>query len=470
MAVLILLVGLALAGNLSINTVNASTDVNGIINSDTTWTKAGSPYELQGPVAVNHGVTLTIEPGTTVNINGYYLQVNGTIVARGTDLDQININGGCIVITPLATSWEEKTGKGSIIEKVNFPTNLTDSFVQLEIDSCSLKIIGTTAYSVNLSNSSSLISGNQITQLTAQGSSNISHNELVGLTISGSPLVSDNLIRGSLSSSEGNALIVSNTILGGLAAGIGSPIIWNNTIRNAPQVTSVYSIVGISSSPDGCAVFSNNRIEGVTIPPHPIVYSINIYTGESLMTMSETFYNVIGIEVGRNTVVSNNFINGCSQASIVVIDNNVNIENNTLNSTGLIIKPSENLTVKYNNIDGGVTLSQGTSANVDAAYNWWGTTDTSTIDASIFDFKEDFNLGNVTYLPLLFSPNQQAMPDPNAPIPTQVPSAAPLPSNNPTFVSQVALVALVGIIAFLLIAVILFLRKRSLKSQSAIYN
>ncbi len=50
-----------------------TTTVNGILAANTTWTKTGSPYTLAGPVAVNTGVTLTIEAGASVNLNGFYL-------------------------------------------------------------------------------------------------------------------------------------------------------------------------------------------------------------------------------------------------------------------------------------------------------------------------------------------------------------------------------------------------------------
>jgi hypothetical protein len=70
-----------------------SQTVNGIITQDTTWTKANGPYSLTGPVGVSQGVTLTIEPGTTVNLNNYYIIVNGTLVAKGTSTDKIQING-----------------------------------------------------------------------------------------------------------------------------------------------------------------------------------------------------------------------------------------------------------------------------------------------------------------------------------------------------------------------------------------
>lgn len=78
--VAIMIGGFALADTLHFGTAHAATDVNGIISSDTTWTKADSPYSLSGSVAVDKGVTLTVEPEVTVNLNYYYIQVNGTLL------------------------------------------------------------------------------------------------------------------------------------------------------------------------------------------------------------------------------------------------------------------------------------------------------------------------------------------------------------------------------------------------------
>jgi len=65
--------------------------------------------------------------------------------------------------------------------------------------------------------------------------------------------------------------------------------------------------------------------------------------------------------------------------------------------------------------------------------NWWGTTNTQAINQSIYDFKDDFNLGTVNFVPFLTAPNPQA-PVFLAPAPTSTPtpsaSPTPAPSQN----------------------------------------
>src|SRR3990172_233073 len=75
--------GFSLIGTMPLIVAENSTTITGIITSDTTWTKADSPFILSGLVGVASGVTLTIEPGVTVNLTEYSLQVAGTLYARG---------------------------------------------------------------------------------------------------------------------------------------------------------------------------------------------------------------------------------------------------------------------------------------------------------------------------------------------------------------------------------------------------
>jgi hypothetical protein len=64
---------LSLAVGVHIAKTQSGTQVSGIIDLDTVWT--GS-YSLNGSVTVSSGVTLTIEAGTTVNLNSNNIQNN----------------------------------------------------------------------------------------------------------------------------------------------------------------------------------------------------------------------------------------------------------------------------------------------------------------------------------------------------------------------------------------------------------
>jgi len=62
-----------------------ATDVGGVIDTDTTWTIAGSPYILTSNLVVTNGVTLTLEPGVEVRGNtGVEFDVLGHLEAMGT--------------------------------------------------------------------------------------------------------------------------------------------------------------------------------------------------------------------------------------------------------------------------------------------------------------------------------------------------------------------------------------------------
>ena len=75
------------------------TQVNGIINQNTTWDLSGSPYEVTDRVQIANGVTLTIAPGVRVfsgnnSIGGhYYIEVFGSFSAVGSANNPIELNG-----------------------------------------------------------------------------------------------------------------------------------------------------------------------------------------------------------------------------------------------------------------------------------------------------------------------------------------------------------------------------------------
>lgn len=409
--------GLLFTGSSFFDLAIASQSAIGVISSNTTWTNAEGPYELTGPVAVGSGATLTFEAGTTINLNSYYIQVNGTLIARGTSTNLINFNGGAITFTSTSTSWNEQTALGSIIENTQFyPT--TDEYGNtrstniITIEGVSPKITSNFNVTVIVKGGSPIISHNKFISIQINaGSPQILNNEIDGVQVyGGSPLISSNKIRSGITSSRYPDI---RDI---------SVIIWNNDISYPGGQDSAV----INLALNGKAIISNNKITGLETPQ----------TRDLLGRTNGPYYTLYGIRIAAgDALISNNIITGCTEASIQVLSwsgTNVIIQSNTINSKGIIIADQVYAKINYNNIEGGIFLSPLAAKDIDATNNWWGTTDQTAISNLIHDNKNDFNLGTVSFKPFLTQSNAQAVPDPNAPMPTLNPSSSPLPTPAPT--------------------------------------
>jgi parallel beta-helix repeat protein len=346
--------GLAFAASSHFGTVQASTDVTGIIGTDTTWTKANIPYNLTGNLLVNNGVTLIIQPGVTVNLNSYYIMVNGTLTAKGSSNDKIYFNGGQITFTQYSNGWNQETQSGSIIQYAVI-SGLFTTGGAIYIDGGSPAILNNNMnVTIGITGGSPIISGNIITGVkyaTFSGGSRYASEGIYinyGSSSSGTPIISDNIISGSFDDAS-------------ISIGGGSPIIQRNLISGG-------------------------------------------HIGIDMISLTSSY----------NPRIKNNTITSCYRG--------VSVGSETL------------VTFTYNNLEdisNYSIYSWRTTNNFNATYNWWGTTDTSVIDQKIYDYNDDFNLGKVNYTPFLTEPNTQAVPDPNAPLPTtpaQTPSTSPTPT------------------------------------------
>lgn len=105
-------------------------DVNGRIETDSSWTKEESPVRVTGAVEVLEGATLAIEPGVQVifqtppdETRGHVLRVEGTLAARGIETEPIlftaedpTVRWGGIVFTDTSQDWNRQSESGSIME------------------------------------------------------------------------------------------------------------------------------------------------------------------------------------------------------------------------------------------------------------------------------------------------------------------------------------------------------------------
>ncbi len=510
----------SLGGSVYFGAADVGTNVTGIITSNTTWTKADSPYTVTGPVAVDVGVTLTIEAGAVVNLNNFYIQVNGTLIANGSDTDKITFSNGQITFTPVSNGWNETTGSGCMIENA-----ILDA---VEISSSNpLKVSNSTTNRSITAGNSSVISNNDITgSVTVDvGDESVVTNNIINNTLRGgrSVIFTNNTITGiakygggSMNVGEGSLVsnnyvwsvlgyykstILNNTINGKLIgygggnasyntvigygeidmsnAGIdaGDFVITYNTgysmrgtyLAGSVMVSHNHISGGIYLNGWGTMTFSDNNISGggptainiggpytVTIERN-IIASLDDGITLGFETISTIVNNTItandeGIMCGgspstivnntitsskigiarsgapstivNNTITLNNVgISGGGTSAImnnIIVGNNVGISggtspvvNNTFafNNVGIWVGSSLQ-DISYNNFQDtsgyNIYLGSGVTGNVNAANNWWGTTDTQAINQSIWDFKNDFNLGTVNFIPFLTAPNSAA--------------------------------------------------------------
>ena len=380
--------GLVFASNLYFAEAQNGTNENGLINLDTAWTQAKSPYNLLGPVDVINGVTLTIEPGVIVNFNDNYIQVDGVLEATGSSDQQIYLNRGKIIFTSLS----DKDNVESIIEHCVLNVSL-EATASLEIIS---NIITAT--------------------VSVKGSCEILNNTIRNdiLVLEGSPIISNNVIL--------NGQI---KIYLGKAAGY-LPEISNNSIIGGG--IACYGANGYG----GYANISGNTLSSCQTA---------ILAGDSIVERNYIRGNNVGIEIGNGAIENN-----------TIIDNSIAIKipKEQVYSSGFGVL-NKNPIILNNNIyeNANFSIYSTVSNNVNAAYNWWGTTDQQVINATIYDNKNDFNLGTVTFVPFLAAPNPQA-PSLNTSTPTPTTSISPsssVPEYPAITVLIVLMTTLIGIFA-----------------------
>ena len=343
----------------------------------------------------------------------------------------------------------------------------------------------------------------------------------IGIT-SGSPVVSNNAIigGGSLYDFVGRFMYPYSAI----DVEGGTPIISNNTITSpvegtgygiTTEVNSNSSIYGntISGYVRGIDALGTTAIQGNLIANNSggiaigkILFSYDtVIPGGNVTVRDNTFTNN-GIGIGGGPVLGSNVGVGTNpEAGITIIERNlisngsqgINgeslaiIQNNTISNNSVGVQnPTSSSTIIYNNIQNNSqsTVSISTSKDVNATYNWWGTTDIQAINQTIHDFKDDFNLGTVNFVPFLTEPNAEATPNVTGVIlpvvsPTPAPSGtsipiltpsqsanpSPSPSQNPTSspqtneagVYEILIVALIVlIVAFVIVMAALIRGKR----------
>ncbi len=367
---------------LSSTQILADTYVGGIINTDTTWTKANSPYIVTSNLMIIKNVTLIIEPGVIIKFNNATgLKNNGRLIAIGTKEDLIIFTSNRE--TPNYDDWRgiqfDSDAIGSTLdEEGNYSDGSILYFCRVE-------------YAESIQNIHANISIN-ISNCFIEGGGIYSTGE--------KSIISNNIINGHAGAS-GNESIISNNIINGCIASQG-----NDISISENQITKCEGS-GIHISGKNVQI-RNNIIShsgaGIGVEARNVYILNNVIANNGAWGINCTWSwaGAKDITIQYNLIRDNGYSGIDNASDDVVISNNV-ISGNADNG---IRQLGWNLTFTQNNIcnNHNFDFYNHSEKNIYASENYWGTNDTFLIGNKIYDFYDDFERGIVSYQPIASEP------------------------------------------------------------------
>jgi PKD repeat protein len=428
----------------------AQTNVSGFISSNTTWNLAGSPYIVTGNVLLDSGYCLTVEPGVIIKFNsGKSLQIGGVLKAIGTAGNMISFTSNqsspamddwdyiYFINTSMDYNYTTDTGcimKYCIVEYAggapvtyNAAIRIDQSFPFISdciihdngasgINGCSndpgngtFKVLNCEIYNndgvieggnclsagitINLNTSVAIISGNYIHDNINNGEAAAIYMTCVnnyGWQITGNTLVNNT----NLSPYSGGAITcgslgtISNNLIYGNQGAYGGGI-YVNDCRSSGVVSNNVIANNYATNSGGGIYFSTSNFANPTIQ---VKYN-HIIDNRSANTCGMNFPSPTNAKTMYNTITRNRSFG----TSIV----QQAIQANPQSSTGTRFTHnnlySNSGTGTFYEFYNSLPQSNGT---VFADTCWWGTTTTSLIDATIFDFFDDGTLAITDYTPI----------------------------------------------------------------------
>jgi len=310
----------------------AQTLVSGGIYSNTTWTKANSPY-LADTVVVFPNVTLTIEPGVVVTVRGNLEIRQATLIAEGTATDSITFIG----ILPIRSDGDTLPSRvinyyNALSSKMNYciiKDNALGNYISYGI----YARLNSTTDSLIIKNSYFTNNGTALMGLfsTISIDSCLFENNLIAvhqsaLTITNSILrKNQNALLFAKGAIIRNCIIDSNTYIGIEASGFDT--ITNCQIRNNGTGIECSSAIGYGSQIHNNTIENNNI--GVQLSSPDLEFSSDsIYCNK---ICNNTTYNVKAT-TSYNRIVANNY--WCTNDSLTIANSIYDGYDNT--SLGLV--------------------------------------------------------------------------------------------------------------------------------------
>jgi len=336
--------------------------ISGHITKNETWS---GTIHVTGDIWVDENATITIVPGTTVLISAgkdnqkeyarSHIEINGRIIAVGTPDEMIVFTSDAA--NPSFADWSGiELRPGSRIEY------------------CIVEYAGRAGLGVwsDIPKDDSILISNCI----------IRHIFMGAIALGGTTC----------------ARVTSNEVSDCGSEGIcvdpgAGPYIAYNTVK--------HTTVGIGTAPESFAVIENNilidNIKGIVTRAKDTIRHNHIssptrqiyeqsYMGHTFPYAVEPpaikFIGIVAAEHCQATIEFNDIVS---------------------NEIGILIGPGGNppQTLRNNNIhDNDMNIDNQTNLDIVVQHNWWGTTDTHTIEEKTWDYHDDPNKGKVNYEPV----------------------------------------------------------------------
>ncbi|HDY65641.1 MAG TPA: PEP-CTERM sorting domain-containing protein [Phycisphaerae bacterium] len=432
-------------------TAQADTNVGGMITTDTHWTAGNGPYIATQSILVTNGATLTIDPGVEIrfDLNRALSVVSGQLVARGTESEPITFTKN--------SAGDDRWGYisfGNDSIDASFDANgnyLSGSILEHNI----VEYAGGTTVNgaINIESASPYLARSTIRN---NGTGAIYAKYAEGLRIEGN-LIAGNDTGNTGSTSGGvylyksnNAIIADNTLVNNHSWYDGGAIYlkYSDNVSVADN-----SIQNNSAGYHGGGV-SLLRTDNVTISNNAITDNASSgtqYGGGGLYDFESDGVSIIGNTISDNTANRGGGVYLHGSANITFADDVISDNEAEVDGGGVSMYSSHSVTFSEdliaNNLGHGIfadrygsgiilslnpehpTAILGNSgyqvwnemdflaeadpsgnANIDARNVWWGSTDTATIEAGIFDFFDDASYGVVFFDPYALSESPTLLP------------------------------------------------------------
>ena len=381
--------------------------VEGVLSGeDLHWTKDKSPYVVTGDVLVPEGETLVIDPGVDVQFSGeFYMQVEGTIKAIGTEGERIKIYG----VGDGVDKWtgiRVQSVNGSLFDHVD----VYDSYRAIEghadVSNSSIE----SAYSS--SSDSGYYFYGDMTNVTM----NVGSYSFSGATLENVTLTSD----GYLYSSGGSLLIKDSKLeINGRLSSYSSLTIMNSTVEGVGSISSRSPLTIMNSTVEG--------VGNISISDSRSPLTIMNSTVEGVGNISTSYFSS-PLRIIASTVegVGNIFTSYDSSSPLTIINSTVTgfesissvgdlkIVNAVLTDIAALTGERD---IRINNSNmydcGTLSIEESRSDRtvVDLRGNFWGYDKTREFNEStdenvsfIDDYYDDFNLARGDYSGYLEEP------------------------------------------------------------------